>query len=134
MKLGRQTASVTNHILSRAVKGQPEPVVGMGATILSWTDRQPGTIIDVSNAHAATVIYVREDNATRVDKLGMTDSGQRYLFEPDPNGRLYTFRKREDGTWEEVTVNPKTGRYNKIEGGGHGLRIGERDKYHDFSF
>ena len=32
MKLGTETGSMTNHIYSRATKGQPDPAVGMGAT------------------------------------------------------------------------------------------------------
>lgn len=36
----------------------------MGATVLAWTDRYAGTIIDVSRAHARTILYVREDRAT----------------------------------------------------------------------
>jgi hypothetical protein len=131
MRLGTQTGSLTNHILSRAVIGQPEPVEGMGATILSWTDRHAATIIHVTNAHAQTVIYVREDTATRTDKNGMSES-QSYAYAPNPQGRLYTFRRTKSGTWEEVSVNEKTGRFNKT--GGCGLRIGERAEYRDFSF
>ena len=34
MQLGKQTASINNHLLSRAVIGQPSPKLGMGATLL----------------------------------------------------------------------------------------------------
>jgi hypothetical protein len=47
MKLGSQTASLSNHLLSRAVIGEPEVKAGMGVTFLSWTDRDPGTIFRV---------------------------------------------------------------------------------------
>ena len=65
------------------------------------------------------------------DKNGMSES-QTYSYEPNPNGRLLTFRKSKTGAWEEVRVNPKTGRFNKVDG--FGLHIGERSKYNDFSF
>ena len=130
MRLGTQTGSLTNHILSRATIGQPEPVEGMGATILAWTDRYPGTIINVTKI-SQTVVYVREDKATRTDNNGMSES-QTYSYEANPNGRLWTFRQTKSGGWEELTVNPKTGRFNKVDG--CGLRIGERAKYNDFSF
>lgn len=130
MKLGTETGSLMNHVASMAVIGQPAPTVGMGATILSWTDRYAGTIIDVNLARM--VVYVREDKATRTDDNGMSDSGQTYSYEPNPNGRLYTFKQAKSGKWEEVRMNEKTGRLNKIKG--YGLRIGERQKYHDFSF
>lgn len=133
MKLGTQTGSLTNHMYSRMTIGQPEPVEGMGATILGWTDRHPGTIINVSQRAGGIVIYVREDKATRTDGNGRSEC-QSYSYEANSEGRLWTFRQTKTGAWEEVTVNQKTGRFNKAEGGGYGLRIGERDKYHDYSF
>ena len=132
MKLGTQTNSLTNHLYSRMTIGQPDPVEGMGATILAWTDRHPGTVINVTKL-SQTVIYVREDKATRTDSNGMSEN-QSYSYEVSPEGRLWTFRQTKTGGWEEVTVNQKTGRYNKAKGGGLGLRIGEREKYHDYSF
>jgi hypothetical protein len=129
MKLGTQTGSLTNHILSRAVIGQPTPVVGMGATVLGWTDRHACTIVDV-NAFCDTII-VQEDNFTRADDNGISEN-QTYTYERNPTGAVYVFKKDKHGKWYEVRVNPKTGRYNKT--GGPGLRIGERAQYHDFSF
>ena len=131
MKLGIQTASVTNHIYSRMTVGQPDPIDGMGATILCWTDRHAATIICVDKSHTQTLLWVREDKATRTDKNGMSEC-QSYDFEPNPNGRVLTFRQTKSGGWEEVEVNQKTGRLNKVDG--HGLRIGERAEYRDFSF
>jgi hypothetical protein len=131
MKLGTQTGSVTNHIYSRATKGQPTPEVGMGVTILSWTDRHAGTIIGVSEYPHPTV-WVRQDKATRTDKNGFSES-QTYDYEPNPDGALYRFRFRNN-RWEEIRLNDKTGRWNKCEGGGMGLRIGEREEYWDPSF
>jgi hypothetical protein len=131
MKLGTQTGSLTNHVLARAVKGQPDATVGMGATMLSWTDRYPGTVIGIARERGATVLTVREDNATRTDKNGFSES-QTYLFEPNENGRVHLFKMNKHGMWDEVARNEKTGRLVKT--GGYGLRIGERAKYHDFSF
>ena len=58
MKLGTQTGSLTNHIYSRAVIGQPNPEIGMGATVLCWTDRHAATITAILNS-SATIIVVR---------------------------------------------------------------------------
>jgi hypothetical protein len=134
MKLGTQTGSLTNHLYSRMTIGQPEPVVGMGVTVLGWTDRHPGTIIKLSTTKLSqTVALVQEDKATRTDGNGMSEC-QSYSYEANPEGRLWNFRQTKTGSWEEVTFNQRTGRFNKAEGGGYGLRIGERDKYHDYSF
>lgn len=131
MKLGRETGSVNNWIQSNAVIGQPTPEVGMGATILGWTDRYPGTITAVDRDRGAVLLTVQEDAAERVDANGMSES-QRYRFSPDPNGRVYRYRQDKSGRWQAVEQNPATGRW--VKSGGKGLRMGERSKYYDFSF
>lgn len=128
MKLGSQTNSLTNHILSHAVIGQPEPVVGMGVTILAWTDREPGTITHILKNG---IVCVREDDARRIDANGMSEC-QKYEFTANPHGRDYHFRQDRRGVWQEVAFSETTQRWGKT--GGYGLRIGERSKYHDFSF
>ena len=39
MNIGTQTSSLVNHLYSRMTIGEPEPTVGMGVTMLSWSDR-----------------------------------------------------------------------------------------------
>lgn len=131
MKLGTETSSLVNHLQARAVVGQPEPVVGMGATILRWTDRSPATIVHVFKIGSAVAIDVQEDRYKRTDNNGMSES-QTYEFTPNPDGYRATYRQSGKGMWEEVRFNPDTKRWSKT--GGNGLRIGERDAYHDFSF
>jgi hypothetical protein len=95
--------------------GAPEPKVGMGATILCWTDRHAATIVRVTKAQ----VHVRQDKATRIDKNGMSES-QEYAYETDPTAEVEIFRLTKRG-------------YRKA-GGGSALRIGDRDEYHDYSF
>lgn len=114
MKLGSGTGSLINHVISQGSSVTPE--VGMGCTILHWTDRSPGTIISI---HGTTKIVVQEDTAIRTDKNGMSES-QEYEYSRNINGILYTFRKRKDGSWK-----------NKA---GEQLALGYREKYYDFSF
>jgi predicted flavoprotein YhiN len=115
MKLGTETANIVNHLM--AISGQEVPEVGMGATVLRWTDRTACTIIKVSPS--LKTISVQEDKATRVDSNGMSEI-QQYLYETNPEGIIHTFRKTKKG-W-------------RTAGGGHGLLIGRRCQYHDFSF
>lgn len=128
MKLGTETNSLTNHLYSRAVNGQPEPQVGMGATILAWTDRYAGTITEV---RPNGVITVQDDQAIRVDQNGMSEC-QESRYEPNPHGPLRHFRRRRNGVWSEVEFNPETNRWKFSDG--LGLRIGERQHYYDYSF
>lgn len=115
------TGSLINLVSGNA--RYPEPKVGMGATILMWTDRHAATIVAVSAS--GKQVTIQEDKATRTDNLGMTDSGQEYTFEANPDApkRVYTLRK--NGAWvlKGDALN-----------GGQRLAIGHRDHYYDFSF
>lgn len=131
MHLGTQTGSVINHLHSRATLGQPEPTVGMGATILLWTDRHAATIRNVLYIGGKLAVQVTRDRATVV-KGSAHDGSAEYEFETTPDGHLDTFAFNGT-TWEQYHVNPETKRWNKAKSG-RGLRIGERDEYRDPSF
>jgi len=132
MKLGTQTGSVINHLHSRAVIGQPEPVVGMGATMLLWTDRSACTITNVQRG-------ARQDDRHRADgphhrsrPAARTTAVAEYSYARNPKGSEHHFRREDDGRWQQVVINLQTGRWGKVSG--RGLRIGERDEYRDPSF
>jgi hypothetical protein len=76
-------------------------------------------------------VEVREDRAIRTDSNGLSES-QTYTYEPNPNGARHWFRRSKNGTWEEVTRNQVSRRWNATNG--LGLRIGEREEYRDPSF
>lgn len=126
MKLGTQTASLTNYLMS-GTDGAPAPQVGMGATKLGWTDRRPATIVEVLNG--GKVIVVQEDTAKRVDDNGMSES-QDYEFTPNPEATREFYKLDNKGAYRSAYRNEKG---NLVFGSGQ-LRIGERDKYHDYSF
>lgn len=120
MKLGSETGSVINHIMAGAT--QPGPKVGWGATVLSWTDRHAGTIIEVTEKY----FVVQLDTATRQDNNGMSES-QTYHYAPNPNGMRHTFKKvtrgKRKGEWRESGSTA-----------GRAVSIGHRNQYHDYSF
>lgn len=132
MRLGTETNSLVNNLLSRAVIGQPEPFEGMGATLLGWTDRYPATVVQVCKNKAGEVIEiaVQEDDAKRIDENGMSEC-QEYEYSRNPDGTCYRFKKDKKGMWREIRMGEK-GRM--VFTGGRGLRIGDREKYYDFSF
>ena len=133
MKLGTQTGSVFNHIDSRAVRGEPAPYVGMGATILHWTDRSAATIIKVEVIRGVTYVTTQDDKAIRTDKNGMSES-QEYSYSPDPTGCIRVFKKHpKTNFWKFCVLNSETGRYVQQKHGS-GLKIGVREEYYDFSF
>lgn len=95
----------------------PTPEVGMGATIVCWTDRMAATVTHVSASGKSAVIQV--DTSKRADENGMSDS-QQYNFTPNPNGELIPIRLHKDG------------RYHRTGGGV--VTLGHRSTYHDYSF
>lgn len=132
MRLGTQTGSLINHLEARATIGQPTPEVGMGVTMLGWTDRSPGTIFSVQRIGRSTIIEVRADDYKRTDSNGMSE-GQEYTYTTNPQGHAQYFRaKDEDAEWVSVRKSRETGRWVKT--GRTGLRIGQRERYYDFSF
>lgn len=118
LRAGTQTGSLVNHLLSGSL--DPRPALGMGATILMWTDRHPATVIEVNSA---TRITVREDRATRTDKNGMSDS-QSYAYETNPYGRVEVYTLRKNGAWVRQGDTMR----------GQRLSLGHRSEYRDFSF
>lgn len=94
--------------------------VGTGVTMLSWTDRTPGTIIEVDPK--GKWIKVQEDKCKRIDNNGMSDD-QDYEYSRNPEGSIRTYKKNRLGKY---TDNGKKD--------GCGLIIGRREKYYDYSF
>jgi hypothetical protein len=134
MKLGTQTASLTNHMYSRATIGQPKPEPGMGATVLAWTDRYAATIVSVEELSSKRYQYLVEvvrDKATVIAGSSFDGSAE-YSYERNPKACSDLWASRRDGgAWIAVERND-AGRLVKREG--NGLRIGERDEYRDPSF
>lgn len=102
----------------------PTPEVGMGATVLGYSDRYAGTIVRVDPKNGA--FWVRQDNAKRVDGNGMSES-QTYEYSPNPEGREFLFKR--------VTRGKLKGQYREDgRSQGNGVLIGQRRQYYDFTF
>lgn len=114
MGLGTDTGSMVNYLMS-GTKGQPAPEVGMGVTLLLWSDRTAGTVTWVSPS--GKTLRFRADRAKRTDTNGMSES-QTYEHTPNPDAREQTARLTKTG-WKAS---------------GTRLRLGSRDTYYDFSF
>jgi len=114
-----QFGSFFNGLYANA-KGTPEPAVGMGATMLYWSDRHAATIVEVKGK----VVVVQQDHAKRVDGNGMSDS-QAYEYAPNPAAPKVAFSLRKDGQYVQVGHDMKSGT---------ALLIGDRREYYDFSF
>lgn len=105
---------------------QPEPAVGMGATILSWSDRYAATIVAIKLGAEGKVteVTVVEDIATRVDSNGRSEN-QQWEYVRDPNGRKQVFTLRSNDTWV---------RKGDPASDGLGLMVGDRKHFYDYSF
>jgi len=111
----QEFGSLINLLMSNT-KNVPTPVVGMGATLLSWTDRHPATVVWVSPS--GRTIHLQEDTATRTDANGMSEC-QAYTFTQDPTATVLVARLTPRG-WKVVK--------------GDRVLVGHRDAYHDFGF
>jgi hypothetical protein len=98
------------------------PVLNEAATVLSYSDRYPCTVISVTDKE----VIVQEDHARRIDSNGMSET-QNYDYSRNENGRTFTYRKvksgRRKGQWREGGLTA-----------GCGIIFGTREKYYDFSF
>lgn len=119
MNLGTDTGSLVNYMKGNTAPITPE--VGMGATLLMWSDRSPFTIHKVEGKK----LWASPDLYDRIDENGMSEC-QEYVYhnndqELEINWTLFTLRK--DGRWHRGTTLC-----------GMVLSIGHREKYYDFSF
>jgi hypothetical protein len=103
----------------------PEPEVGMGATILMWSDRHAATIVEVvryktgQRAGEVKGVWIQADTATRTDSNGMSDA-QSYTYAPNADApRVYARRTAQGGY---------------VLSSGSRLGIGYRENYYDYSF
>ena len=115
-----QYGSLFNGLMANSK--QPAPEVGMGATMLMWSDRHAATILEVTDNGKS--LTVQRDKAIRTDEHGMSDS-QSYRYESDPEGAVHTFTLRKNGRWV---------RKGEPIRDGMGLIVGHRQEYYDFSF
>ena len=128
MKLGKHTGSLVNHIYSRSTTKEPI-TIGMGCTLLSWSDRHPATVIDIFTKGKFSYVAVQDDDAKRIDTNGISES-QDYEYTRNPNGAIRYFRLKND-TWESVYIDPDTNRFKK---GCGSICFGIREEYYDYSF
>lgn len=120
--------SLTNRIMEN--NSISDVKVGDGATLISYSDRHAGTVVEMFTKGKAQYVTVQEDNAERIDDNGMSES-QEYKFTPNPQGATHTFKLLPGRPWKQVRKNDK-GRFVFYDG--YGLRLGHRSEYYDFSF
>lgn len=93
------------------------PVVGMGATILLYSDALAATIVEVGPRK----VVVRTDKPVR--RIGNSEGD--WETEQDPNGTRWTFTLRSNGRWVAKGEGPFSGAR---------LMIGFRREYRDPTF
>lgn len=126
MKLGKDTSSVSNWILSSVPNS---PVVGEGATELMWTDRRAYEVLWVSKNGKECVIERLE---SRFDSAG-------YPIEHTPTGYELKLKFRY-GSWWVVDTNAPNANNELFNGDWKfqpykmNIVFGRREAYYDHSF
>jgi len=103
---------------------QVAPKVGMGATLLYYTDRSAATITNVYKFRNRVHVVVQLDNSTRIDNNGMSDQ-QNYSYSPNHNSSTAVFTLRKNGKYVMMGA---------LQHNGVSLLIGYRCTYYDYSF
>ena len=129
MKLGSETGSLVNHLMSTS--SNDEPTIGTPATLLSWSDRAAATVTDVFVKNGRTIVEVTYDLSTVV-RGSSVDGSAEYRYERDPSGSVRYFRREKTGEWICVRKNEDTGRW--VKSGRGGILLGRRETYVDPSF
>ncbi len=101
---------------SATIANQPLPEVGMGATLVFYSDRHACTISRVSKS--GKTFWMKRDEAKRLDTKGMTES-QRYAY----------FSNESES---EIRVN--LSKQGWKTSGGQKVWVGIRDQHFDYSF
>ena len=107
-----------NSIFNSATLLHDSPTVGMGGTMLYWSDRHAFTVTRVSDSGKTAWIVMDEE--VRIDKNGMSES-QIYSYNPGSGGEIEV-RLSKNTQWHQGGVK------------GRKVSFGRRDTYHDFSF
>lgn len=130
----------------------PKPTVGMGGTLLCYSDREPVTVVEVSPD--GKTLWFTHDKATRTDSNGMSES-QSYEYETVPGAWRDLAKLDKTGRWRVCSMvtslqpvaapdgktdwrwlpvlHAKTGK-RRYQRTAQVLALGFREKYHDYSF
>lgn len=100
---------------------QCKPEIGMGATEMLYSDREPYEVISIKDDRHITV---RRLKAIRTDKNGMSED-QDYRYEQDLKGDIVNLFLTKKGKWRERYKNGCLGNV---------FVLGHAEKYYDYSF
>jgi len=124
----RATGSLINAI-GRQTKDIVEPKVGVGCTVLMWSDRHPATIVEVSPSKRS--VWVVENRYRNVPgHCNAFTEDQKYIIDPLPPEKM-------DRKYAEEYTLRKIGKYVAKGSpylGGSVLLIGVQEVYRDPHF
>lgn len=102
------------------------PVVGEGATILMYTDREAYTVVDFNPKKKE--VRIQKCNPKRIDNFGMSES---QIYDYSEHDDYFKNLKYRYNNWYEVYFDAYQDKevYSKVR-----ILFGVRDEYYDFSF
>ena len=129
MRLGTQTGSLINHVLTFGMK-PAAPEVGAPATICYWSDREPATVFRVFMVGKSIIVETRDDDCVRVDNNNGISEAQEYEYKTKVNGHKRYWRITDKG----VQAVEQNGGGRWVKGPSGAVVFGRREKFHDYSF
>lgn len=112
---------------SSRMKPTSEITVGMGATQILWSDRNPYTVVKIKSKNR---IIVKRDDPYRIDNNGHGSESQEWYYREVTEDDFNT-REDYEAIFEELILTKKGW---KELGGSTVFTIGAREKYYDFTF
>lgn len=110
--------SLTNRILEN--QGSPEPEIGMGATEVMYSDREPWEIIGIERNRQGEVRRITLRHMSSKLPEGSPIGSNNWIITPDENGRVITIKKAR----KNCKSHNKWGNFI----------LGFADKFYDWSF
>lgn len=116
--------SFINNLLSDSSK---EPEVGDGVTFLHWSDRDPGTLVEIKRFKSGARKGEISQVGVQADHWEIVSGGEHngsatYEYSRNPEAPVVWFKRNNKGQW--VKPGNRSG----------GLSIGRRERYYDPHF
>lgn len=86
--------------MSQQEKEKIAPKIGMGCTVCWLNDTKAATVIEINES--GKTIRVQEDHSRVTKPSPQYGFAPEYSYEPNPEGRTWTFRLGRSGRWKEL--------------------------------
>ncbi len=106
------------------------PTIGMGVTLLGWTDRHPYEVVDIISEKCLQIRAMKVDGGLKKDHVFLPggfcghvvdqETAQEWTLSSDLHGKVIRLRRHKDNSWRDRD--------------GQRFLVGKAIKFHDYNF